>query len=179
MSRFVLCVHCERHVRHEEQSCPFCLASLPKPRAASMLFGPVLTRAALLVAGAAGVSAAGCAEDPDAETETGSEDELERHDDTLNEQEQMAQPAYGVPIGDAGLLQPAYGVPVDPDPNGCSPLPQPAYGVPIDAGVSPIKRDAGRPLPQPAYGVPIDVQPVKRDGGPLLQPAYGVPIDDK
>ena len=176
MSRFVLCVHCERHVRQEEQTCPFCLASLPKPRAPSTVFGPVLTRAALLVAGVAGVAAAGCAEDADAETQTGGEDELERHGGTLTEDEPMAQPAYGVPIGDPGLPQPAYGVPVDPDPNGCTPLPQPAYGVPID--VPPVKRDAG-PLPQPAYGVPIDPQPIPRDAGPLPQPAYGVPIDDK
>lgn len=174
MSRLVLCVHCARHVRRDERACPFCFGPLSATKAPSSLRAPVLTRAALLVAGAAaGALAVGCGDEGDDAFDTG-EEGIDKDDELLRERDggAMAQPAYGVPIDDKELPQPAYGVPIDDQE-----LVQPAYGVPIDEPE----------MAQPAYGVPIEEDAAVRTrpfekwdaGVSLPQPAYGVPVDDR
>lgn len=171
MPKLELCEGCKRHVREEENQCPFCGATMVRSRRAAPARSRALTRAALLVAGAAtGASAlAACGEDEQEPVEEGQDpaEDAGAESDAGNPDD-MVQPAYGVPIEDPDdLPQPAYGVPVDPPPEDGDPISVPAYGVPIDpnqdAGVPDPETDAGtdageeeEPLPQPAYGIPVD-----------------------
>ena len=98
MARLQLCGTCERHVRDDEVSCPFCAAPMGKaPR--RMITGPVLSRAALLVTTVATSFAAGGCGDDGTETSVANEgDEAEQKRPAV--EARMALPAYGVVIDD-------------------------------------------------------------------------------
>ncbi len=128
---FATCDACSRHVRAQDSVCPFCQA--PITSAARDILdrpGPRRSRAAIL-AGAA--LAVGC-----------------------SSSEPVAQPAYGLadPIafdggGDAGMAQPVYGAPVED-----GGLVAVDGGTSDDASVDAggLDRDGG--LTQPVYGTP-------------------------
>lgn len=119
--RLVSCSGCERHVRADDEACPFCGAAVeapPEPTGRR----PVgrLGRAAMFAFGAS-LALAGCADDRD-----------------------PPAPAYGTPPMDAGPTDdaggpaPAYGaVPADAGPmsDDAGGGPAPAYGAaPVDGG---------------------------------------------
>jgi hypothetical protein len=156
----ILCSGCARHVRRSEASCPFCSAPVvsgPEPRA---LRYPALTRAALLIGGAAtlSVGAQGCADDVTPDEQRDDEPAPEQSAPSAS----MAVPAYGVAIDDfldGGGFRP--------------PRRDAATEGAADAGVPP---DAGKLEPTRPISPPVRPSPW-RDGGPRFQPAYGVPVD--
>lgn len=127
MSRLEVCPGCKRHVRVEEESCPFCavrlgssLASLP----ARVMPKSRLGRAALFTFGvsAAAVVSAGCSDEPDADDEGGAD--AGRGDGGAQNDAGQGQDSavYGGPPTDAGFptdgsasfdgnIAPVYGLP--------------------------------------------------------------------
>jgi hypothetical protein len=121
-THLIACPRCTRHIRANEDACPFCQAQNIMPSAAKPTPTKRIGRAALFAFGAAvstTVALSGCGDSteptPDAATEAGMMDG-------------GAAPPYGTPPDDAGPA-PAYGAP-PPDAGG----PAPPYGTPPDDG---------------------------------------------
>jgi hypothetical protein len=158
MRSLILCQACKRHIRSNEQHCPFCGAEAAAPEAADgerRARGRAGGRAALFLAGTvvAGASAA-CEDDSDNESNLvpvyGSPiDDDDGDDDTASD----AGRADGGKDAGPPLPVPVYGIPIDRD-AGSSPVRDASIG---DAATNP--RDAD--LAVPVYGVPID----PRDSG--------------
>lgn len=103
MSKLNLCALCGWQVVSDVVSCPSCHAPVLGHAPRRMIRVPVLSRAALLVAGVtASVAVGGCAEDGGPETAI----EEEREEDAvgirprLTWQLQLAQPPYRLSTGD-------------------------------------------------------------------------------
>ncbi len=185
----VPCIHCHRHVKSADASCPFCGTALEATERPQIVAPPGLKRAALFALSAS-LTAGACSSDEPADMAqpvygAPIEDDAAVDDDTSGDDEvagAAGQPVYGAPVAgtsstagaggsegaDDDLPQPVYGAPVDDDF-----MPDDASGnsdATKDAGASdagadagePDKDDASAPQPQPLYGA-------------IPAPVYGAP----
>lgn len=173
MAQLEPCPGCQRHVRIDEPSCPFCGASLNlsavSPRA---LPGTRLGRAALFTFGAAAAASAvvACTDEPEPDQEDGGDEgepDASKPGDAGVQLDGNVAPLYGLPAWDASVpdgAAPDASLPTDGGGEKLDGNVAPVYGAPAwDAAV----RDSGRPV-------------VKDDAG--FVPLYGlapVDLDDK
>jgi hypothetical protein len=118
MMRLSLCASCERHVRSEDDRCPFCgsEARAPARRPGPVLPRSQLTRAAIFLGATALAAAPACGggEEPDTveEEEGGSGGEVAMYGAPPPDDggEQGGEPPTD-PDDDYGSMEPMYGVP--------------------------------------------------------------------
>lgn len=119
-ARLIPCAGCQRHVRANEEACPFCgaaVATVPAHRLPSTRLG----RAATFAFGAAlaAATSTGCTESHEPVNDGGGLEEPDAGDDasitddgSLPFEDSGVAPPYGAPPDDGGIA-PVYGGPPD------------------------------------------------------------------
>lgn len=119
MGFLMLCGACERHVRSDESTCPFCSAAL-EPAPPPPMPKRRLNRAATFAFGAAIAGATACGG-----THSGTDAGEETDAGSVEEDAGNVAPPYGTPADggfDAGPIAQPYGAPPDDAGGGPAPL---------------------------------------------------------
>lgn len=126
MSELRPCPECDRHVRNDETSCPFCSAAIGEATARKLPIGR-LTRAAVFAGALVGASACGPAQTPAANPDDQPPPPTEVAD--------AGNPSPEEPV-DAQAAQP----PTPPDAAQARQRPRPDHNIPMPYGAPPARQ---------------------------------------
>lgn len=132
----VPCSKCQRHIRVDHETCPFCQTEVPTGFAGGIIPGAKkrLDRLALFTFATAFAAACSSGGLVDGDGDAGASTDGSTRDGTAND-DGGVQAIYGAPVDagppDMGNPVPPYGLPPPPEDAG---NPVPAYGAPFDSG---------------------------------------------